>query len=153
MSKSKILFICKDGAVHSLMAAAFLNTYFGSRYEACCAGIEPAQTNANAEKALKEIGIDISCCNPKKIEDLQQDKFDCVITLCDYAKARLTKAPKHKKELHKSFKSFCLPALCANSGKFPMCSPDHNPIAGDALTAFRFLREEIFNWVENEAVF
>ncbi len=153
MSKSKILFICKDAAVHSLMAAAFLNTYFGSRYEACCAGIEPTQTNANAAKALKEIGIDISCCNPKKIEDLQQDKFDCVITLCDYAKTHLSKVPEHKKELHKSFKNFCLPALCANSGKLPMCFPENNHAADNTLAAFRFLREEIFNWVENEAVF
>jgi len=141
------------------MAATFLNTHFGDRYEACCAGIEPSKTNANAVKALQEIGIDVSRGNPKNPDELKQEKFDCVITLCDFARANLTSLPAHKKELHKSFKNFCLPSLCENAEKFPMCFPapnsrcDIKKIPGDNLAAFRYLREEIFNWLENEAVF
>jgi len=96
MTKLKVLFICKDSAVRSQMAAAFLNAYFGDRYEASYAGIEPAEVNPYAIKVMKEIGIDISSCHPKKIEDARGNKFDCIITLCDYAKAQLPALPEHK---------------------------------------------------------
>lgn len=164
IDKLKVLFICKDSAVRSQMAAAFLNAYFGDRYEAYYAGIEPSEINSNAAKAMKEIGIDISSGRPKKIEDLRGEKFDCIITLCDYAKAHLPALPEHKKQLHQSFKNFCLPMLCENAKNFEMCFPeqkkvhqkgryDTKEIEKDTLSAFRYLREAIFNWVENEAIF
>lgn len=164
MEKLKVLFICKDRAVRSQLAAAFLNTYFGDRYEAYCAGVEPSELNPYAARVMKEIGIDISSCRPKRIEDLYQDKFDCIITLCDYAKAYLSVLPEHKKQLHQGFKDFCIPMLCENAKKFPMCFPeqkktlqrghyDTKEIEKDNLFAFRYLREAIFYWVENEMVF
>lgn len=88
MEKLKVLFICKDSAVRSQLAAGFLNAYFADRYEAYSAGIEPSEISPNAAKVMKEIGIDISSCRPRRIEGLSQDKFDCIITLCDYAKKK-----------------------------------------------------------------
>lgn len=113
---------------------------------------------------MKEIGIDISSFGPKKVEDLKDNKFDCIVMLCDYAKENCPKLPEHKKQLQKSFKDFCLPALCENAEKFKMCFPeqkranrnghyDAKEIEKDVLSAFRYLREAIFNWIENEMVF
>lgn len=164
MKKKKVLFICKDGAIRSQLAAAFLNAYFGDRYEACYAGTEPAESNPYAVKVMQEIGIDISACPAKKIENLPENEFDCIITLCDYAQTHLPTLPKHKKQLHQGFKYFCLPRLCENAKKSQMCFPGQpkalqgchhkiKEIAKDDLLAFRYLREAIFDWVEHEMVF
>lgn len=164
MEKQKVLFICKDSAIRSLLAAAFLNAYFGERYEAYYAGIEPSELNPYADKVMQEIGIDTSSYRPKKIEDLCGNKFDCIVTLCDYALAHLPRLPEHKKELHQGFKDFCIPTLCKNAKKFQMCFPeqkktlqkvrrDTKEIGQNILPAFRYLREAIFYWVENEMVF
>lgn len=164
MDKLKVLFICKDSAIRSPLAAAFLNTYFGGRYEACCAGLEPLGLNPDAAKAAEAIGVEISSCNLKKIEELRGNKFDCVVTLCDYAKAHLPALPGYKKQLHHSFKEFCLPILCEYAKKSKMCFPDQKKasrrlpadiqeLGRDNLSALRHLMEAIFYWVENEAVF
>jgi arsenate reductase len=123
MKKQKVLFICKDSAVRSQLAAAFLNAYFGDRYEVYYAGVEPSELNPYAAKVMKEIGIDISSYRPRKIKDLCGNKFDCIITLCDFALAHLPTPSEHKKQLHQGFKDFCIPMLCENAKKFPMCFP------------------------------
>lgn len=164
MKKQKVLFICKDSAIRSQLAAAFLNAYFGDCYEAYYAGLEPVELNPYVVKVMKEICIDISSCRPKKIKDLSGNKFDCIITLCDYAKAHLPTLPEHKKQLHQGFKHFCIPMLCENAKKFQTCfleqqktlqdgNYDIKEIEKDNLLAFRYLREAIFYWVEHEMVF
>src|SRR3990167_2992675 len=102
IQRRKVLFICRDNAVRSQIAAAFLNTYFGGRYEAYSAGIEPGEINPCLGKAMEEIGIHICPCRPQKIEELRGDKFDCIITLCDYAKVHSPELPEHKKMMHQS---------------------------------------------------
>ncbi len=136
------------------MAAGFLNAYFGDRYEAHACGIEPSAINPRASEAMREIGISPLTFTLKSIEELHGKKFDCIITLCDFAKANLSALPEHRKQLHQSFKDFCLPALCENAGKSKMCFPGNNKKIGkDTLTEFRYLREEIFHWIENGMVF
>ncbi len=137
MNKLKVLFICKDNACRSQMAAAFLNACFGDRYEAYSAGVKPSPINPCAKKAMKEIGIDISSCRPKDIKEFHGKKFDCIVTLCDHAKAHHSTFPECKKHLHKGFKD---PA-------------DFKGTPQELLSAFRCLREEICEWVEKEAVF
>ncbi|MDO8663095.1 MAG: arsenate reductase ArsC [Candidatus Omnitrophota bacterium] len=154
MEKLKVLFICRDNAIRSRMAAGFLNTYFGERYEAYSCGISPSAINPRAQEALKEIGIDPLSASLKSIEELSDEKFDCIVTLCDFAKANLPLLPEHRKQLHQGFKDFCLPMLCENAGKSKMCFPlKGKRIEKDTLTAFRYLREEIFHWIENGMVF
>ena len=138
-----------------------MNACFGGRFEAYCAGVEPGEINPVTKKVMKEIGIDISKQCPKNIDEFRGMKFDCIITLCDYAKTFCTKFPEHKKQLHKSFKEYCIPVLCGNAKKLAIClpkrppkySPDSKDIENDILKAFRYLREAIFEWVEKETAF
>jgi len=139
MEKQKVLFICRDSAVRSQLAAAFLNAYFGDRYEAYCTGIEPKELNPYAAKVMKEIGIDISSCRIKRIEDLGQNKFACIITLCDFALAHLPTLPEHRDGLHKGFKDFCTQKFCENAGKSKMCFPAENE-APRAISLRGFLK-------------
>lgn len=167
MEKLRVLFICKDNSVRSQMAAALLNAYFGDRYEACSAGVEPGRIDSRTVKVMKEIGIDISSSCPKSAEEFRGKKFDCIVTLCDYARGLSSCLAGHKKKLHKSFKDYCLPLLCDDAQKCDIRFPEHakQRHAGrkdlsdskdseeNKLAAFRRLREEIADWIEKEAVF
>lgn len=137
MNKLKVLFICKDNSIRSQMAAGFLNTYFGNRYEAYCSGTEPKGIDPKTVKVLKEIGIDIPAHCVKDLKELGKIKFDCVITLCDHAKSVCSAFPECGKYLHKGFKDLS----------------NFKGTEEEKLKAFRCLREEIFEWLEKEAVF
>ena len=153
--------------MRSQMAAAFLNAYFGDRYEAYSAGIESSETNPRLMKVMKEIGMDISSSCAKSIKELSGCKFDCIITLCDYAKTFCSSFPPHRKYLHKSFKDYCRSNFCEAAGKSDVCFPrdsqrrapgvqvpfDSELTENEIICAFRDLREEIFEWVEKEMVF
>ena len=43
MSKIKVLFVCVHNSARSQMSEAFLNHYFGDRFEAESAGLEPGK--------------------------------------------------------------------------------------------------------------
>lgn len=157
MEKLKVLFICRDNSVRSQMAAAMLNAYFGERYEACSAGVDPLKIDPRTVKVMQEIGIDLSSSCAKSIEEFRGKKFACVITLCDYAEGFLGRLPEHKKKLHKSFKDYCLPHLCQSAAECGMRSAAdakyRNTDEEKTLTAFRCLKEEIAEWVEKEVAF
>jgi len=167
MEKLKVLFICKDNSVRSQMAAAFLNRYFGDHYEAYSAGLEPSEINPYTKKVMEEIGIDISSNCAKSIEEYRGKKFDCIISLCDYAAASSSRFPECKKKLNNYFKGYCTPIFCEIAEKSDACFPEHKKLRGkinkgpsdvkdtekEILAAFRCLREEIFDWIEKEAMF
>lgn len=87
MDKTKILFVCIHNSARSQMAEAFVNTYFGDKFEAESAGLEPGTLNPLVVKSMAEIGIDISN-NPTKgvFEFFKKGKrYNYVITVCDEA--------------------------------------------------------------------
>ena len=87
MDRTKILFVCIHNSARSQMAEAFVNTYFGDKYTAESAGLEPGKLNPLVVKSIAEIGIDISKNPTKDVFTFFQEgrKFDYVITVCDEA--------------------------------------------------------------------
>jgi len=85
MSKTKVLFVCVHNSARSQMAEAFLNHYFGDRFEAESAGLEPGKLNPVVVEVMKEIGLDISANKTKSVFDYfkQGKMFKYVITVCD----------------------------------------------------------------------
>jgi arsenate reductase len=85
MLKIKVLFVCIHNSARSQMAEAFLNHYFGDKFEAESAGLEPGKLNPVVVEVMKEIGIDISANKTKSVFDFfKQGKFfHYVITVCD----------------------------------------------------------------------
>ena len=68
------------------MAEGFLRS-FDSELEVFSAGTNPATVvSTKAVFVMNEIGIDISSHFPKNVDRFVNDKFDCVITVCDNAK-------------------------------------------------------------------
>lgn len=82
----KILILCTGNSCRSQMAEGFLKS-FDRNLEVFSAGTRPAAVpNPNAVAVMKEIGIDISCNQPKSVDLFLGGTFDYVITVCDGAK-------------------------------------------------------------------
>jgi arsenate reductase len=88
------------------MAEAFLNTFFGERFQAESAGLEHGSLNPVALEVMKEAGIDISGNNTKDVIEFFKawKMFQYVVRVCDEASAeRCPVFPGAIQRLHWSF--------------------------------------------------
>ena len=87
--KAKILFVCIHNSARSQMAEAFVNRYYGNRFEAESAGLEPGKLNPLVVEAMAEDGIDISQNPTKSVADILKSgrTYGYVVTVCDEASA------------------------------------------------------------------
>ncbi|HEY2166684.1 MAG TPA: arsenate reductase ArsC [Jatrophihabitantaceae bacterium] len=82
MDKPVVLFVCVHNAGRSQMAAGWLTNIAGARIEVRSAGSEPAeQVNPVAVQAMREIGVDITGEQPKKLTVDSVQHADVVITM------------------------------------------------------------------------
>jgi arsenate reductase (thioredoxin) len=86
MTKTRILIICTGNAARSQMAEGLFRDKAGDRIEVFSAGTHPASLHPLAVEAMREIGIDISRQYSKSVDTFRDQKFDCVITVCDSAR-------------------------------------------------------------------
>ena len=106
MDKTKVLFVCIHNSARSQMAEALLNHFFGERFQAESAGLEPGTLNPSAVAAMADIGIDISKKETRAVFDLYKvgNMYGYVITVCDEASGeRCPLFPGVRKTLHWSF--------------------------------------------------
>ena len=96
MGKKRVLFICRHNSARSQIAEALLKKLYGDKYEAYSAGITPAEINPYVVRAMAEVGIDISKQRPKSLMEFWGQKFDYVVTVCDYAKENCPFFPSEK---------------------------------------------------------
>jgi len=141
-SKKKVLFLCFHNSARSQMAEGLLRAMYGDRYEVHSAGVEATNVDPRAVLVMSEIGIDIFSQRSKAMNEYRGILFDLVVTVCDKAremcpicgislKAPAT-APAARKAIHRNFKD---PAASEGSEE-------------DQLDAFRQVRDEIKNWIE-----
>jgi arsenate reductase len=85
MRKRKVLFVCVHNSARSQMAEAFLKKYGGEFFEVESAGLEAGTLNPLVVEAMREIGIDISKNQTKRVFDfLKQGKsYHYLVTVCD----------------------------------------------------------------------
>jgi arsenite transporter/arsenate reductase (thioredoxin) len=81
--RKKILFLCRENACRSQMAAAFTQQLAGNKIEALCAGSTPAETiNPLMVKTMQEKGIDMAFRTTRAIDDaLAESKPDMIVTM------------------------------------------------------------------------
>jgi arsenate reductase (thioredoxin) len=103
MEQPKVLFLCTHNSARSQMAEGFLRSMAHDRFEAGSAGTEKTTVNPLAIRAMAERGIDISGQTSKQYEDVAQQGWDYVITVCDDANERCPFVPRTVKRLHWSF--------------------------------------------------
>lgn len=98
--KRRVLFLCTGNSCRSQMAEGFLRTMAGDRFQAESAGTDPAGLNPGAVAAMSELGIDISGQRSKSMKELEDQPFDCVITVCDRARESCPTLPGAATVLH-----------------------------------------------------
>lgn len=101
--KIKILFLCTGNSCRSQMAEGFTKSLKKDEIEAFSAGIETHGLNPNAVKVMEEAGVDISGHESKKLDELMDENFDYVITVCGHAHETCPFFPGNAKVIHKGF--------------------------------------------------
>ena len=101
--KKKILFLCTGNSCRSQMAEGLANALRGDLIEAKSAGTKPQALNPYAVMVMRELGIDISQNRSKSVEELEERKFDFVVTVCDDAHEQCPLWPGRGKVVHHSF--------------------------------------------------
>lgn len=99
----RVLFLCTHNSARSQMAEGILRHFGGERFEVYSAGTEPSGVNPLAERAMREVGIDITDQRSKGIGEYLGRDFDYVITVCDQANESCPVFPGDPQRIHWSF--------------------------------------------------
>ncbi len=99
----KVLFLCTGNSCRSQMAEGLVNHDLDGQVKAFSAGIQSSQVNPRAIQVMNELGIDISHHRAKSVDDLAEEQFDLVITLCDQAQQQCPMFPGNAEISHISF--------------------------------------------------
>lgn len=127
-----VLFVCTHNSARSQLAEGLLRQRHGERYRAMSAGTVARGVHPVAAEALREIGIDPSEHRSKTIDELGDIQPDVVVTVCDNAREACPYLPARDRNLHHAFQ-------------------DPSAVDEDRqLDAFRRVRAEIANWLDEE---
>ncbi len=135
MAKMQILFLCTGNSCRSQMAEGWVRHLKSESIDAYSAGIERHGLNPLAVKVMAEAGVDISGFRSKTVDDLPEQEFDYVITLCGHAQETCPFFPGKTKRLHVGFDD-------------PPKLAEHAQNEVEALTHYRRVRDEIRDYVQ-----
>lgn len=99
----KVLFLCTGNACRSQIAEGLVNHDLAGKAKAFSAGVRPSQVNPRAIQVMAELGIDISHHRSKSVNDLAEEQFDLVITVCDQAQQQCPFFPGDTEVMHVGF--------------------------------------------------
>ncbi|MEJ2501657.1 MAG: arsenate reductase ArsC [Campylobacterales bacterium] len=104
MPKKRVLILCTGNSCRSIMAEALVNARLGECAEAESSGVAASgQVNPNAEALLKARGLWREDYRSKVIDEVLDNPFDLVVTVCDHAKETCPMFPKAVKTIHVGF--------------------------------------------------
>jgi arsenate reductase len=135
-NKLRILYLCTGNSCRSQMAEAFTLHLKGDQIEALSAGVAPKGIDPRAAKAMSEAGIDISSQDSKSVDQIINQKFDYVVTLCDNAQRTCPSFPGTTRVIHTGFDD--PPKLAATARD-----------EQEAMLHYRRVRDEIKAFVES----
>jgi arsenate reductase len=116
------------------MAEGWARYLHGDWFEPYSAGIEVHGLNPYAVTVMAEAGVDISHHQSQLVDDLKQDYFDLVVTVCSHADEN---CPYFSGSIPKIHYGFDDPPECARG----MSSDE------DILDCYRRVRDEIRDFV------
>jgi arsenate reductase len=99
------------------------------------AGVEKHGLNPYAVKVMKEVGIDISTHYSKLTEEIKEQNFDYVITVCDSAKEKCPYYSGNTTVIHRSFAD---PPVLSKNAKSDF----------EILQIYRAVRDEIKKFIQ-----
>jgi arsenate reductase (thioredoxin) len=103
VNKQRVLFLCTHNSARSQMAEGFLRSLAADRFEVASAGTEATRVHPLAIRAMADAGIDLSAHTSKIVDELVEQPWDYVITVCDAANEACPVFPRKSSRLHWSF--------------------------------------------------
>jgi arsenate reductase len=102
MSK-KVLVLCTGNSCRSIIAEALINAKLEA-VDAHSSGVKASgKVNPNAERLLKEKGIWRDEYHSKTLEEVIDNEYDLVVTVCDHANETCPMFPKPAPKIHVGF--------------------------------------------------
>ncbi|WP_257254299.1 MULTISPECIES: metalloregulator ArsR/SmtB family transcription factor [unclassified Endozoicomonas] len=95
-----ILFLCTGNSARSQLAEAIFRNMAGNDFRVFSAGTQPQGIDDRVFQTLKKRGIPTDGLKSESLEDLDEQQFDYVITLCDNAKNECAHYPQSDALLH-----------------------------------------------------
>jgi arsenate reductase len=134
--KPKVLFFSTGNATRSRMAAAFLRRKLGREVvEEASTAVKSPEASPLAREVMEEVGVDISWCEAREIQESFRDHFAYVVTLSDDSRERSPVWPFTRNIVH-----WNLPDPASGEGP-----PDQKK------AVFRRVRDEIARHVDEFA--
>lgn len=96
----RVLFLCTGNGARSQMAEAFMEELTGRRVEAFSAGSHPTHLHPNAVRVMRRYGIDIAGRRAKHLGEFVDQRFDCVVTVCDRVREVCPELPGAARRIH-----------------------------------------------------
>ena len=95
--------MCTGNSCRSIIGEALVNAFLDG-VEAKSCGVAPSgRVNQNAKKVLQEHGIWDERYHSKHLDEVIDEDFDLVVTVCDHAKETCPMFPKPVKKIHVGF--------------------------------------------------
>lgn len=123
----RVIFICTGNSARSQMAEALLGQLGGAEFVASSAGTHPSGIHPLTIQVLSEIGVDWTAARSKSVDEVTDQRFDYVITVCDRARQVCPAFPGEHDSLHWGIDDPAEPA----------------PTDTDQLEAFRRARSDL----------
>lgn len=128
MTPTRVLFLCTHNSARSQMAEALLRQRApGRRLEVASAGTEVTRVHPLAVRVMAELGIDLSGHRSKAVDDLPDQTWHYVVTVCDAAAERCPVFPGRATRIHWSLED---PSQAAGSDE-------------ERLAVFRRVRDDL----------
>ena len=102
--KKNVLVLCTGNSCRSQMAEVILNHELVDEVHAVSAGTNPqAKVAEGAIEALTLAGLPATGLYPKTVDEVLDQSFDLVVTVCDNAKETCPVFPRPVKSIHLPF--------------------------------------------------
>ena len=134
--KTRILFLCTGNSCRSQMAEGWTNYLKGDVIDCKSAGIETHGLNPMAVKAMSEAGVDIAHHRSQLVDELLDEPWNFVITVCGHAHETCPVFPGKAKVVHVGFDD--PPALAKEEST-----------EEGAMAHYRRVRDEIRAFIES----
>jgi len=137
--QKKVLFLCTGNSCRSQMAEAWVNELRSEEWKAFSAGIEKHGMNPNVISVMAESGVEMTGHYSKKFEELKDQHFDLVVTVCDHASEFCPSLPNASTVKHIPFDD---PPMLAKNAKSE----------AEVLNSYRQVRDQIKKFIESSAL-
>lgn len=98
--KPSVLFVCTHNSARSQMAEALMRHLSQGQVRVSSAGSEPSTIHPDAIRTMDVLGVDIRSQQSKGFDELLDQSFDVIITVCDRAREVCPTFPGDGLHLH-----------------------------------------------------